>query len=125
MMKKLFEEMYPETNRKNTVPETDENTDGVLKVTLTAEDSTNHVFHAGDEIRITVNAGRYYILDETNLMIPAEICMNLPMDEAEKLSLVDAGFTIKKVEGNVLKAEINNPYALVHHGQSEWTYLSK
>ena len=121
MIKELLNEVYG--SDRNNEPELNDSTDGVLKVTLTAEDSTNHIFHTGDEIRLAVNAGRYYILDKTNLMIPAEICMNLPADEANKLSLVEACFTIRKVEGNVLKAEINNPYALVHHGRPEWTYI--
>ncbi len=124
MMKEMMDQMFWKHEAENTVSEHTEEADGVLKVTLAAEDSTNHIFHTGDSIRLTVNSGKYYILDERNLMIPAEICVNLSREEAEKLSLVDAEFTVRKVEGNVLKAEINNPYALVHHANREWIYLS-
>lgn len=93
-----------------------------IKVILTAEGSAD-AFTVGDEIRLAQNNGRFCLMDENEHMIPAEICANVPLEEALTLSLVNAAFSIKKIAGNVLKAEMKKPGSFVHHGQREWSYL--
>ena len=92
------------------------------RVTLAAEASTEEL-SVGDEVRLVQKDGKYCFLSENEHMIPADICANVPQEEAMKLSLVKAAFAIRKIAGNVIKAEMKNPYSLVHHGTAEWCYI--
>ncbi len=93
------------------------------RVTIAAEGNTDS-FRVGDEVRLVQKDGSYCFLTENERMIPADICANVPQEEARKLSLVKAAFSIRKIAGNVLKAEMKNPYSLVHHGTQEWCYIN-
>ncbi|MDO4520310.1 MAG: hypothetical protein Q4B44_01585 [Erysipelotrichaceae bacterium] len=92
------------------------------RVTLAAEGNTDS-FRVGDEVRLVSKDGTYCFLTENERMIPADICANVPQEEARKLAFVRAAFAIRRIAGNVIKAEMKNPYSLVHHGTSEWCYI--
>ena len=97
--------------------------ENLRKVTLAAEGNTDH-FKVGDEVRLAQNNGRFCLLDENEHMIPAEICANVPLEEALTLSLAKTAFSISKVKGNVFKAEMKNQYSLNHNENTEWCWLN-
>lgn len=95
-----------------------------LKVKIAAE-TWKAVFRTGDEIRLAQKNGRFCLQDEKGRTIPAEICVNVPLEEALSLSLADTAFVIKKHSDNVLKAEMKIPGSVVREGQTEqWFSLS-
>lgn len=112
MVKEMFDIQTVETLRRIREP----------KVILTAEGNMR-AFTVGDEITLAQKDGRFCLLDENQHMIPAEICANVPLEEALTLSLDNTGFFIKKIVGNVIKAEMKMPGSFVRHGQREWSYL--
>ncbi|MBR3365356.1 MAG: hypothetical protein IKG53_10840 [Solobacterium sp.] len=95
-----------------------------LKVTIAAEDSVNYNFTVGDEVHLGYDNGRYVIVDENNRIVPAQLVSNISLEDAKMLSDIKAVFAIKKIEGNVLKAEMVNPYSYVHHACGVWTCLN-
>ena len=93
------------------------------RVTLAAEGNMKR-FKAGDEVRLAQNNGRFCLIDKHEHMIPADICVNVPLEEALTLSIAGAEFAIRKIKGNVFKAEMINPYSLTHKGSTDWYCLA-
>ena len=92
------------------------------EVTLAAEGNTDS-FKVGDELRLSQNNGKFCLVDENEHIIDAQICANVPLEEALTLSLVKAAFSVVKIAGNAFKAEMKMPVSLVHKGKNEWCYL--
>ncbi len=107
---------------KNMPAETADN--AVMKVTLAAEGTANYNFRIGDEVRLGHDHGRYVIVDENNRIAPADLISNISRMEADVLADVKAVFRIISVEGNLLKAEMVNPYNYVYHAGKEWACLN-
>lgn len=98
-----------------------ENTETEI-VTITAETAAP-VFRPGEEIRLTEKNGTYMLVNEADAAVPAQVYANVTGKTAERLARVKACFTVRKIHGNILKAVMNNPYALVHHAEGKWVFL--
>lgn len=118
MVKELFNLLLCRETAENSLPE-----DISKRVTLAAEIAAENTVKAGDEIHLSLHNGKFCFLDENERVIDADICANIPQEEAVKLSLVKACFMIRKKAGRILKAELRNPYSLVHHSRNEWCFL--
>lgn len=118
MVKELFNLMFCRETAENSLPE-----DISKRVTLAAEIAEGSSVKAGDEIHLSLHNGKFCFLDENGCVINADICANIPADEAVRLSLVKACFLIRKKAGRILKAELRNPYSLIHRSCDEWCFL--
>ena len=121
MVKQLFEEMICRRHAEIDLPENV--SENEYKVTLAAENTADSTLRAGDEIHLSLDHGTFCLRKRNGKVINADICVNVPAEEAVKLSLLNACFRIRRAERGLLKAVIVRPDSIARSGRMEWCWL--
>ena len=94
------------------------------KVTMVAETQGYANVHTGDCLKLTIEHGKYQLVNERGRTVSEDLSVNVSPESAAHLAFNNAKFIIAKTEGNVFKAYISDSFTAIQPKQTEWNALN-